>query len=86
LLLEFELRLVAFTRGAEGSLLLTAGDIADHAGIPTEVVDTVGAGDSFTAAMCMGLLQNHPLEEINRRACQVAAFVCSRAGATPTIL
>lgn len=86
LLLEFELRLVAFTRGAQGSLLVTADDTADHAGIPTKVVDTVGAGDSFTAAMCMGLLQNHPLEEINRHACQVAALVCSRAGATPTIL
>lgn len=85
LLLGFELRLVAFTRGAQGSLLVTADGTADHAGIPTEVVDTVGAGDSFTAAMCMGLLQNHPLEEINRHACQVAAFVCSRAGATPTI-
>jgi fructokinase len=81
----FDLRLVAYTRGGEGSLLVTAGETSDHPGIPTKVVDTVGAGDSFTAALCMGLLQNHPLDHINHRACEVAAFVCSQAGATPTI-
>lgn len=79
----FDLRLVAFTRGGEGSLLVAAGETSDHPGIPTKVVDTVGAGDSFTAALCMGLLQNHPLDQINQRACEVAAFVCSQAGATP---
>lgn len=80
----FDLRLVAYTRGGEGSLLVTADDTSDHPGFPTEVIDTVGAGDSFTATLCMGLLQNLPLAEINRRACQVAAFVCSQSGATPS--
>jgi fructokinase len=81
----FDLRLVAYTRGGEGSLLVTANETSDHPGIPTEVVDTVGAGDSFTATLCMGLLQNLPLAEINRRACQVASFVCSQSGATPQL-
>jgi fructokinase len=81
----FDLRLVAYTRGGEGSLLVTANETSDHPGIPTEVVDTVGAGDSFTATLSMGLLQNLPLAEINRRACQVASFVCSQSGATPQL-
>ena len=81
----FDLRLVAYTRGGEGSLLITANDTSDHPGISTEVNDTVGAGDSFTATLCMGLLQNLPLAGINQRACQVAAFVCSQSGATPSL-
>ena len=81
----FDLRLVAYTRGGEGSLLVTANETSNHLGIPTEVVDTVGAGDSFTATLCMGLLQNLPLGEINQRACRVAAFVCSQSGATPNL-
>jgi fructokinase len=81
----FDLRLVAYTRGGEGSLLVTAGETSDHPGFPTEVIDTVGAGDSFTATLCMGLLQNLPLAEINQRACRVAAFVCSQSGATPQL-
>ena len=81
----FDLHLVAYTRGGEGSLLVTANETSDHPGFPTEVIDTVGAGDSFTATLCMGLLQNLPHAEINRRACQVAAFVCSQAGATPSL-
>lgn len=81
----FDLHLVAYTRGGEGSLLVTANDISDHPGFPTEVIDTVGAGDSFTATLCMGLLQNLPVAEINQRACRVAAFVCSQSGATPSL-
>jgi len=81
----FDLSLVAYTRGGEGSLLVTASETSDHPGIPTEVVDTVGAGDSFTATLCMGLLQKLPLAEINQRACRVASFVCSQPGATPQL-
>ena len=81
----FHLRLVAYTMGGEGSLLVAANEKARHPGFPTKVIDTVGAGDSFTAALCTGLLKNLPLAEINRTACQVAAFVCSQAGATPSL-
>jgi fructokinase len=49
------------------------------------VIDTVGAGDAFTAALAMGLLDNLDLETINQRACEVAAYICSESGATPKI-
>lgn len=82
---RFVLKVVAFTRGARGSLLYRDGQWSEHDGIPTQVVDTVGAGDAFTAAMTIGLLSGWPLDEINRRCNELAAFVCSRAGAMPPI-
>jgi fructokinase len=82
---RFELSLVALTRGAAGSLLWADGVWSDHPGCPAEVVDTVGAGDAFTAALAVGLLAGAPLGAINRRANEIAAFVCSCAGATPPL-
>jgi fructokinase len=79
------LLLVALTRGPCGSLLLADGHWSDQPGLPVEVVDTVGAGDAFTAAMTMGLLAGLPLDEVNRRAKAVAAYVCSQPGATPAL-
>ena len=47
------------------------------------VVDTVGAGDSFTSSMTLGLLTGKEYAEILADACKVAAGVCSHAGAVP---
>lgn len=79
------LRAVAYTRGGNGSLLFADGRWSDHPGIATTVVDTIGAGDSFTAALTLGLLAGWELDRINDHANRVAAFVCSSAGATPTL-
>jgi fructokinase len=79
----FNLRVVALTRGANGSLLYREGRWADCPSRPVKVVDTVGAGDSFTAAMVLGLLRKTDLDEINDNANEVARYVCSQAGATP---
>jgi fructokinase len=82
---RYGLGLVALTRGAAGSLLLAGGQWSDHRGLPTEVCDTVGAGDAFTAAIVVGLLAGWPLERINQAANEVAAFVCTQPGATPAL-
>lgn len=82
---RYSLRCVVYTRGSRGSLLLADGHWADHPGFPTTVVDTVGAGDSFTAALALGLLGRRDLNSINEHANRVAAFVCSQPGATPTL-
>ncbi|MEI6715110.1 MAG: carbohydrate kinase [Verrucomicrobiota bacterium] len=82
---RFELRGVVYTRGAHGSLLWVDGVLDEHSGISTEVRDTVGAGDSFTAAVVMGLLNGMPLPEVHQTANEVAAFVCSQSGATPAL-
>jgi len=78
-------RLVCLTRGAHGSLLYCEGHWAEDPGQPVAVRDTVGAGDAFTAALAMGVLAGKPLDAINRRANQVARYVCSCEGATPQL-
>ena len=78
-------RLVCLTRGAHGSLLYSGGQWADDPSQPVTVKDTVGAGDAFTAALTVGVLSGKPLDAINRRANQVARYVCSCEGATPPL-
>jgi fructokinase len=80
-----QLHLVACTRGERGSLLYSEGTWSEHPGNNVEVKDTIGAGDSFTAATVLGLLGEWPLDRINTFANEVAAFVCSRSGATPRL-
>lgn len=82
---RFSLRMVAYTRGGRGSLLFSDGTWSEHPGIATTVVDTIGAGDSFTAALALGSLAGWPLDLIHDRASKVAAYVCSQAGGTPTL-
>lgn len=82
---RYHLQTVACTRGDHGSLLFSNGCWSEHPGISTKVVDTVGAGDSFTASMALGLLAGWDLDDINHRANQVASYVASCAGATPKI-
>jgi fructokinase len=85
----FDLQLVALTRGPKGSLLYqVSGDQerwSDCGPRPVKVVDTVGAGDSFTAALVLGLLLKMDLDEINSIANDVAGYVCSQAGGTPEL-
>jgi len=82
---RFELRVVALTRGAEGSILLAGGELVEGRGPVVTVRDTIGAGDSFTAALAHGILAGWPLGKTNRLANEVAAFVCSQSGATPVL-
>ena len=83
---RFALRLIALTRGAAGSLLWPGtGSPSEHPGFKVPVVDAVGAGDSFTAAMILGYFRGWDLDLINERANRVAAFVCSQPGATPAL-
>ena len=80
------LRLAALTRGAKGSLLVTAdGAVSDLPGMPVEVIDTVGAGDAFTASVTLGLLASWPLSKLPAHAERVAAYVCTQRGGTPPI-
>ena len=52
---------------------------------PSQVIDTVGAGDAFTAAMVVMHLEGQPLRECARFANHYAARVCEHRGATPKI-
>lgn len=82
---RYGLNLVALTCGPRGSLLYSPSGISRLDAAPTQVVDTVGAGDAFTAALAVGLLRGLPLMTVHRHASLVAAYVCSQSGATPTL-
>lgn len=81
----YSLNYLALTKGESGSYLFGKDEVSF---LPTPVVtveDTVGAGDSFTSAMVMGILNKRPLKEIHQKAIEISAFVCTQKGATPVL-
>lgn len=82
---RYGLRLAALTRGAAGSVLVADGVVSTRPAAAPVIVDTVGAGDAFTAAVITGLVRGRPLEAIHDHASRLAAFVCGCRGATPRI-
>lgn len=80
----YELNLVCVTLGAEGSLLVTASETVAHPGVPVDVVDTIGAGDAFTAVLASGYLRGVPLERVSEAANRLGAWVASQTGAMPS--
>lgn len=85
LLQNFQLKLIAFTQGGKGSLLITSNE-RSFCDVPEiEIADTVGAGDSFTAMLLAGMLSGLPLVKTHALATELAAFVCTRNGATPRL-
>jgi fructokinase len=85
LLQKFALRMAVLTRGPRGALLLTPSSEVDSPAPEVTVVDTVGAGDAFTAALLMELLHGQTLEDAAMKANAVAAYVCTQQGATPAL-
>ena len=84
LIRAFSLRYVIYTAGADHSEIHNAEGLLSR--IPTpqvEVADTVGAGDSFTAAFITSLLQGDPVAICHRKAVETAAEVCTVHGAIP---
>ena len=79
------LRMVVLTKGAGGSLLQTESDVSELAAPAVAVVDTVGAGDAFTAAVAVGILKGLPLKLLHQRANKLSAFVCTQKGAMPSL-
>lgn len=85
LLQQYSLELVCITRGGQGCLLVSANEVIDVPGIPIRVADTVGAGDSFTAALIATRLEGWSLQRSAEFANRVGALVASRSGAMPII-
>lgn len=82
---RFGLHTVVLTLGAQGSRVFREGHWTFEPGRRVEVRDAVGAGDAFTAAVVLGILRGWPVQEIQRRATDIAAFVCTQPGATPDL-
>jgi fructokinase len=83
-LLEFgNLDIVVLTRGKDGAMLITPDDTVTQNGISANVIDTVGAGDSFTASFLIGELRGEPRKQNLQRSCEIAAATCAHSGAVP---
>ena len=82
---RFDLKMLIRTCGRQGSYVFSS-DTRSFLDTPhVKVVDTVGAGDSFTAAFCAAVLKGKSMVEAHRLAVEVSAFVCSQAGAMPRL-
>lgn len=76
---------ICVTKGKHGALLLWEGKLYDNTGYPVEVADTVGAGDSFLAALTTSLLTGKDPQSSIDFACAIGALVASSPGANPII-
>lgn len=78
--------LVAISLGAEGAALMRDGKaVAREAPPQVQVVDTVGAGDTFTAALTVALIEGMPERDALRFAVTAGALACTRPGAQPSL-
>ena len=85
LLAKYNLRMLILTCGVNGSYVFTPGEVSFVETPKVEVADTVGAGDSFTAAFVASILRGLPVNEAHRLAVSTSAFVCTQNGAMPVL-
>ncbi len=82
---KYNLDMLVLTCGVNGSYVFAPGSMSFQETPKVEVVDTVGAGDSFTGTFCAGILHGNNIAEAHRQAVEVSAYVCTQAGAMPEI-
>jgi fructokinase len=85
LLGKYNLKMLILTCGVNGSYVFTPGKVYFRPTPVVEVVDTVGAGDSFTAAFISSILKGKSVDEAHDCAVRTSAFVCTCAGAMPEL-
>lgn len=85
LLGKYNLKMLILTCGINGSYVFTPGNVSFQPTPKVEVADTVGAGDSFTAAFISSVLKGKSVLEAHSLAVRTSAFVCTEKGAMPTL-
>ena len=85
LLGKYNLQMLILTCGINGSYVFTPGSYSFRETPVVEVADTVGAGDSFTAAFISSILKGKSVQEAHKVAVDVSAFVCTQNGAMPVL-
>ena len=85
LLGKYNLKMLILTCGVNGSYVFTPGNVSFQPTPKVEVADTVGAGDSFTAAFISSILKGESVEEAHSKAVRTSAFVCTQKGAMPLL-
>lgn len=85
LLMQYQLDMLILTCGVKGSFVFTHEDTSFVDTPKVEVADTVGAGDSFTAAFISAILKGKTVKEAHQLAVKVSAYVCTQNGAMPKL-
>lgn len=85
LLGKYNLKMLILTCGINGSYVFTPGNVSFLPTPKVEVADTVGAGDSFTAAFIASILKGSSVTEAHRKAVETSAYVCTQQGAMPEL-
>ena len=85
LLAKYNLKMLILTCGTNGSYVFTPGVVSYQDTPKVPVADTVGAGDSFTAAFTSAILSGKPVPEAHKLAVEVSAYVCTQSGAMPEL-
>ena len=85
LLAKYNLKMLILTCGVNGSNVFTPGKVSFVETPKVEVADTVGAGDSFTAAFVSAILKGKSVPEAHKLAVDTSAFVCTQHGAMPIL-
>lgn len=85
LLGKYNLKMLILTCGINGSYMFTPGNVSFQPTPKVEVADTVGAGDSFTAAFIASILKGKSVTEAHSIAVKTSAFVCTQKGAMPIL-
>ena len=82
---KYNLDMLVLTCGVNGSYVFTPGNVSFQETPRVDVADTVGAGDSFTAAFCSGVLAGMDVADAHRLAVETSAYVCTQSGAMPVL-
>lgn len=85
LLGKYNLKMLILTCGINGSYVFTPGNVSFQPTPKVDVADTVGAGDSFTAAFIASILKGKSVAEAHSIAVRTSAFVCTKDGAMPVL-
>jgi len=85
LLAKYNLKMLILTCGTNGSYVFMPGAVSFQETPKVTVADTVGAGDSFTAAFCASVLKGKSIPEAHKLAVEVSAYVCTQSGAMPIL-
>ncbi|MFT4071683.1 MAG: carbohydrate kinase [Dysgonamonadaceae bacterium] len=85
LLKEYNLSVVILTKGVGGSIVFTPKETSYLPTPKVHVADTVGAGDSFTAAFVAAYLHGDRISDAHQLAVEVSAYVCQQHGAMPVL-